>query len=693
MAEKQINLRFKVTDDGTVVLDKISQSIQKVDQNVKTMSGSLSLIKWDSIVNLGQRAISAAEQVYTFSKSIAESSMNIERQAEIMGLPIENYQKLAYAARMADADTEQFATGMKFLARSIEEAKAGTGNAGQLFRALGIDVENLTEEELKLEPMIYRVSNAFNQLEKGTAKTDIAIGLMSRSGQNMIRFFNLGEEAIRALEEEGKRLGVVLDEDIIKKGSEAEDAFKRLGARVDATKISMSPFSKAMAGFFTDILDMSRDFGKWIGAGGGMDRIRALTGELGEAIPEAAKKAEIAIKRVIDPKMFADPEGIKRAKESMDSFFESYKPHLDSLKELGVVSTEFYSNQIKWSEVSFAAVKKAFEEGKISALDYGNAIKKLTDMYKGITGQDTTKKLSELEDKTDEMIKNINKDTEEGRKQLNKILDEYSKERTKILEKDPVNIRANIPVWIQEMQEMRVQAERVLGQPITIPVNASFSGGGGGISAGGSNPLDMSKWYGATGGESIEQTIKFFGEASPKKPLSETIQDIISQFGGLDEAMQQIQTSIDFTELTQQMKSYQKQLDSVADWYHYYEALHSNYPTVSLNNGPWLDPNVTKQLEEWKSEALAGINTIQMKEVLQLLQGFTGSFQFGATYVPKTGLAMVHEGEKIIPKNVSNSSVVNHFNISGGDAKNIADEIAKILEYQRSSRLRSALRR
>jgi hypothetical protein len=77
--------------------------------------------------------------------------------------------------------------------------------------------------------------------------------------------------------------------------------------------------------------------------------------------------------------------------------------------------------------------------------------------------------------------------------------------------------------------------------------------------------------------------------------------------------------------------------------------------------------------------------------VLQLLQGFTGSFQFGATYVPKTGLAMVHEGEKIISKH-SNSYTTGDINIySNSDPKKIADEVAKVLKYHRSSSLRSSI--
>ena len=727
--EKQINLRFRVTDDGTVVLDKIGQSIQKVDANVKSMSGSLSLIKWDAIVNLGQRAIGAGEQVYSFARSIASSANDIQRQAQIMGLSIENYQKLAYAARMADVDTEQFGTGMKFLSRSIEEAKAGTGNAGQYFRALGIDVNKLSEGELTLENMTYLLSDSFRGLSDGTVKVDTAIALLGRSGQAMVPFLNLGAQGIKNFGEEAVKLGTILGDVVVKKGSEAEMAFKRLEARVNSLKVSLAPGAADIAKLIENVLTVDPestkayarmakewdDYNKGIvtSARNTFETLPDLYDTFGYEFDKFAGTIKAVDERLL-VELKRAPEGAKQAQLLMHDWLSGLREDLATgityydqtivkidelnaaMATLGTKSTAGLVTGIKDSEAAFAAIKAQFAAGKVSVLDYANAIQSLTKAYQGLTGGDVTKQLVDLELKTSEAMAAVNKNLPDWKKEMGKITDAWLEERNKIQEKSPAYIRANLSKWEQDLQEAIRLANQYMAS--IQPANLKIQGASGGATASASNlyASNVGMVTGAFADQNFDVKLKFWGEASPKKPLNETIQDIIDQFGGLDKAMQMLQMSIDFTEMTQQMKTYQKQLDKVSDWYHFYEAIRSEFPTVSLNTGgenPWLDRNVTAQLEQWKSDALAGISILNMKGMLNLLQAFSGSFQFGTTYVPKTGLAYVHEGERIIPRNVSNSSsVVNNFSISGGDAKRIADEIAKVLKYQRSGELKSALR-
>jgi hypothetical protein len=73
------------------------------------------------------------------------------------------------------------------------------------------------------------------------------------------------------------------------------------------------------------------------------------------------------------------------------------------------------------------------------------------------------------------------------------------------------------------------------------------------------------------------------------------------------------------------------------------------------------------------------------------------AYQTGTPYVQETGLALVHQGERITPAN-QNSYSFGAINISfridgGGDPKRAANELAKVLNYNLSGSLKEAIRK
>jgi len=69
-------------------------------------------------------------------------------------------------------------------------------------------------------------------------------------------------------------------------------------------------------------------------------------------------------------------------------------------------------------------------------------------------------------------------------------------------------------------------------------------------------------------------------------------------------------------------------------------------------------------------------------EVLRLATTYKdiiSSFQYGTNYVPKTGLYRLHEGEKVIPKNVNNFGGI-IVNVPKGTSKQQAMEVIRQLQ-------------
>jgi hypothetical protein len=264
--------------------------------------------------------------------------------------------------------------------------------------------------------------------------------------------------------------------------------------------------------------------------------------------------------------------------------------------------------------------------------------------------------------------------------------------------------------------------------PINVNVNAA-GGGGGGASSGYASGQGISmpgmesfpslwKGYANIGGstsgyasipgifmpgmESFPSSwegyanIKFTGSGmSPKMPLGDALEKLASKFGGIDEMIKGLEAEISFDTATAEMKKLTDQLAK-------YERVRQNW--MSIISSPYasieskmagFDPREVAKLNSLEADLKDQIEILKEQQMLSLLQQYAGSYQMGTHYVPKTGLALVHQGEKIIPKNVrygDSNTNTNNFYISGNDPKKIADEIGKILKYGRSSGLREGIR-
>ena len=696
-----------------------SSNMAKAAGEIKKISSAISTIKVAALVNLGQQVYQATMRVYNFARATADAANEIQKNAEIMGVSVETYQKLAYAARMADVDTASFGIGMKFLSRSIEEAARETGDAGKYFSALGISVKDAAGNTKSLETVIYEIADAFKGAEDGSGKLDTAMALLGRSGQQLIPLFNKGGDAIKELGNEAVKLGTILGDVVVKQGSEAEDTFKRLEAQINALKISMAPVAKGFAEMLQSILeiDISKSFGK-------------MKKDFQDMFKDWGEGHFFPIKEILAKAVFDAEEGMAEIKKKIEIVTPPEKGWIKEwvdkqktiFEELGIKSTEELDKTLTSHIKYMNQIKGQWKAGTGTVLDYVNALKSVTKTLKEMTGEDSSKKMLENEEKYQEVVKEIKeKYPERGteyQKEINKAIDEWSKVRTKIQDEDPVYIRANLSKWETDLQEaLRIYREKFLSQ---LP-QANLSGGGGGYGAG---YQTISSLYatnkGSMTGEEADRNfdvkLKFWGEMSPKVPLDQAFDKIAERISGIKDDAKRIDAVMSFRGVSNRMGEFDKLM-----------AVYTNMMSRStLAWGAAVNPlgyKYGKESEDLANQMYDELMIIQDKNMSRLKDflvtsgtkltetiyasfmkfpqypsgtGFvpisfkelSGSMQ-GGGYIGRTGNYRLHEGERVISKNVTNSNVT--FNISGGDPRRTAEEIAKLLKYKRAGSLSEVL--
>ena len=246
-----IQLTLQVREDGSIVIDQVAGKIKGMGDETKKAasesSGMLSKLKenWIAVAagaTAGYLAITrVTESIYRNIKTAASLTNEIDRQAQVIGITTDAFQKYQFIAKMSDVTSDNLAIGLKILSRNMEEVSRGTGLTKDYFDAMGISVTGASGKLKPLDQIMGEIADKFSTWEDGPRKIAIAMELFGRSGETLIPMLNKGKSGFEELSKEAEKLGIILSPGIVKKGSEAEDIFKRMEAQVEALKKSFYP--------------------------------------------------------------------------------------------------------------------------------------------------------------------------------------------------------------------------------------------------------------------------------------------------------------------------------------------------------------------------------------------------------------------------------------------------------------------
>jgi hypothetical protein len=424
-----------------------------------------------------------------------------------------------------------------------------------------------------------------------------------------------------------------------------------------------------------------------------IEKLQGTSNAVAEATKKAAEQAaRIPVIGITPP----EEDWIKKWVEGFDDLTYSYE-------KLGIISQKTLSESAANTLMYMESVKKAYGEGRASVLDYMNALKAANDAMKKLSGEDLANQRGEAWDKNAEAIKNISKDEEGWLKKVNKANDDLFKS-LKDLDKLKIPTHADVSPMEREVNESKRKLE---AEGITLPIRTSgeVSGGGGmeispslisptgGVqinAPAGWSPVTLEEWKKfVQGGEGsgYEMNIGIYGIGSSRKPISEKIQEIIGEFGGLENAMKGMEAEINVAELSMEYQKLDDKLKQV-------ERIIPDMSAMAswAGGSPYVGGPIVQTVTDLIADYTEQMKIIQMKTQYEMMKMYGGSMQAGG-YVPATGLYTLHEGERVTTKNqISMGGVAATFYIQSTDPKRTADEICKVLKYHLHGELNDLLK-
>lgn len=159
--------------------------------------------------------------------------------AQKVGLSVVSYQRLAYAAKMANMGVGEFEVGLAMLSNNAVSAAQGGKEDAKAFKELGVRLKDAKGQLLPTEEILGQLADRFSKMPDGPLKTAMAMRVLGRSGKEMIPFLNQGRKAITDLGDEAQRLGVVMTEDQAKAADEFNDNLDRMKGAVFGLKVGI----------------------------------------------------------------------------------------------------------------------------------------------------------------------------------------------------------------------------------------------------------------------------------------------------------------------------------------------------------------------------------------------------------------------------------------------------------------------
>lgn len=179
---------------------------------------------------IGGTIIAAAGTLFGFAKMTASAGNEAAKMSQKLGLGVERLQELQYAAKLADVDTHQFNTSLRFLNKNMIDANDGNKQTAFQFARLGVRVRDANGKLLSTDNVLTQVADRFSKMPDGPQKTAAAMELFGRSGAELIPLLNGGSKNLAEMSARAHELGVVLDAETAKASEEFNDSLTEMFA-------------------------------------------------------------------------------------------------------------------------------------------------------------------------------------------------------------------------------------------------------------------------------------------------------------------------------------------------------------------------------------------------------------------------------------------------------------------------------
>lgn len=236
-------------------LDRLAGSVMAVGRAARTTLAPVGRLAGSLAALAGIGGIGSLASIVT---GFGREGDSIAKAADRLGLAIEQYQELRYAATRGGFE-QGFDQSVRTLNQRIGDAKNGNKELAQLFRQLNIPLEDANGNLRTAGDILPDIAEAFRLNENAVTRTAIATKLFEAEGVGMINVLKGGREELARLRAEARENGLLTEEQA-RLAEQQQDAIFNLSA-------AWNGLTNAIGGELSPVLlPLIRSMRNWVNA-------------------------------------------------------------------------------------------------------------------------------------------------------------------------------------------------------------------------------------------------------------------------------------------------------------------------------------------------------------------------------------------------------------------------------------------
>ncbi len=425
MAKRSVqNLSIRISVDGggkavaeiTEFGNKGEKSVKKVEVASNSASRGLGglierakSLKTAAVALTGVLAVGGvAGALYNMTTRAIESADAIGKTADKLGISTDALQEYRFAAEQAGISQETFDMAMQRFTRRAAEAAKGTGEAKDALMQMGIELKDQNGNMRASEDLLLDVADAMKNTDDASERLRLAFKLFDSEGAALVNMLVDGSDALEEVREEARKLGIVIDESLIRDAEEAQDKLdavnKVISAQLTKAFLSLAPLVSDAA---TEFAEFAQDVGV------AYEKLQLfLTGDfdfsgLSQSTIESqfrryksqVEELQAALAQIGDPDSFWEWNEWATLRTQLDQAYEGYETYaqryLNLQKQVIAGTDEATKEQIK----SAKELEQAFE-ATIQGKGVANNLRDGFSAYKDLEAQikSTTEEVKRIEE-------------------------------------------------------------------------------------------------------------------------------------------------------------------------------------------------------------------------------------------------------------------------------------------------------
>ncbi len=171
----------------------------------------------------------AVDQIVGAAKRSLDFAASLGEVATQLGLTTRELQEYRFAATQTGIEQGEMEKGLAKLSRTIGEAASGNEKAAAMFDRLGISIRDSNGNVRATGDLLPEIADAYAKLGSAAEQSALSAEIFgSKLGQKLNPLLAEGSKGIAAYREEANRLGLVIDEAMIRNADEASDTIAKL---------------------------------------------------------------------------------------------------------------------------------------------------------------------------------------------------------------------------------------------------------------------------------------------------------------------------------------------------------------------------------------------------------------------------------------------------------------------------------